>query len=106
MANIAGDFALSQLNGDMKITNGDFSIVFDPITTNQNIADILLAFPNEWQQYPNVGCSLPIYQNGQINGLSGVIRKQLLGDGINILSFNLSINQNSQLDVDITGTRQ
>lgn len=102
------DFLLIELNGDMLISNGDFSI--GP-NVNQNISDILLSNPQNvaatasWQQYPNVGCALEMYQNGQINGLSGIIRKQLLGDGINIDTFNVSINANSQMDVDISGHR-
>lgn len=102
MAN-TGDFQLTKLNGDLTIINGDFAI--NPDSTNQDIADILIAFPNEWKQYPQVGCSLPIYENGQINGLSGIIRKQLLGDGIQIDQFNLYIDSTSTLQVKITGNR-
>lgn len=102
MANTT-DMSLNGLNGDLLIKNGD--LVFNLNSLNQNIADILVSVPGDWQQYPNVGCSLNLYYDSQINGLQSIVKKQLISDGINIDYINIYIDENSVLQADITGNR-
>ncbi len=99
----SGDLQLTKLGGDLKISNGDF--LFTDNSVQQNIQDILLAIPGDWIQFPLVGCALETYQDGQINGLDSIIKKQLISDGININIFNISLNSLSKLDINIIGSR-
>ena len=69
------------------------------------MADILLAIPGSYQQFPNVGCSLITYENGPINGLQSIAVKQLVGDGINITNLNIFIDNFGVLQIEASGNR-
>lgn len=96
------DIMLSELNGDLKISNGDF-VIGD--TTNQEVADILISNPGEWHQFPDVGCALINYQDGIPNGLQSLVKKQLIGDGLTINNLKISIDANGELNIEAACTR-
>lgn len=76
------DIALTALDGDLAILNGDFTVI---ASDQQHIHDIILDYPGYWKQFLNVGVGLESYQNGEyVQTLRAAIISQLKMDGYTV----------------------
>ena len=93
----ARDFILNDLEGDLKIINGDF-VIGD--SDSQHVRDIIADYPGYWKQYINVGVGLPSYQNGSISIpiLKQTIKTQLINDGFNVQGLDITLT-NGTLEI-------
>jgi len=74
------DIALTNLDGDLLIKNGDLSFIDSDA---QHIHDIINDAPGEWKQYPVLGCNISNYQYSPVSSASieQKIQSQLTADG-------------------------
>jgi hypothetical protein len=96
------DIQLNQINGDLNITNGDFTI---GDTTYQEVADIINYFPGELKQFPSVGVGALSYQRGFVGGLNGIIQKQLINDGLVIDNLSVTLDALGKLAINVAAHR-
>lgn len=101
MANTT-DLLLQSLDGDLLIVNGDL-VLGNSIVQNEH--DILEYVPGWIKQFPYCGVGIIQYENGQVNGLDSLIRKQISSDGLTINYLNISFNTSSQLDIQLNCSR-
>jgi hypothetical protein len=81
---------------DMDFSTGDITFA---LSDQQNIDDILISFPGEWKQYPQVGVGLPSFLNGsQGNKLIADSKLQLIADGF--IGTPIVTLNNSILEID------
>lgn len=69
-------------DGELLIENGDFAI---GLSDEQHIADILVAYPGEFKEFPMLGVNIGKAINGSLDGeIKKEIRLQLVADGFNV----------------------
>lgn len=77
----AKDFQLDT-DGDLLISGGDFVI---GLSDQQNIEDIIQAFPGWWKQSPQLGVGIRSYvKGGDIQELEQSVLIQLTADGFKV----------------------
>lgn len=98
------DIQLTNPQGDLKISHGDFIIA---PSDEQHIFDIINDNPGEWQQFPNIGVGLNQYINGSnLSILAQNIKIQLQSDGYSVGNIQIALNQStSQLNVNPNASR-
>lgn len=99
----AQDF--QQLDGDLKIANGDFMI---GDADADHVEDIISSSQGEWKEFPLVGVSIDQYLNsaGQENEISRQVRLQLSGDGYSQLGVITTRNVDGTFDIKVDATRE
>ncbi len=88
--------------GDLLITNGDWTM---GLSDQQNIQDIIEAFPGWWKQFPQLGVGIRSYvKGGDVQELEQRILIQLTGDGFKVNNPRVSL-ENDKLIVSPNAVR-
>lgn len=75
--------------GELIFFRGDFDVV---VANDEHSKAIIYSFTGDWVQYPNLGCNIQDYLNGDLDPLNirNIIESQLKIDGFVVDSFQLN----------------
>lgn len=86
-------------DGDLVFIGGDFDVV---VANDEHSKAIIYSFTGDWVQYPNLGCNIQDYLNGDIDPLKmqNLIEAQLKIDGFVIDSLQINkVSKNAEIAI-------